>query len=217
MYYTLLSLFKSQSYMVPKFDKNSPFCEFFLNYMIKIEMPKKSYIDDVANINLYRESSHVDAEKWINVGYARKSNTKESDHVRQRLLTAMINKLKTKLLCQKVFVSPISNADNKFINRDKDKRTLKFMPSLKCDGTTEDLLLYLSSETRLVRLVSIDYAGLSTNLGDLRSFVSDHKCIKEIVIDKGHHVEVFPRKQLLKDDETLLVFRCRNKPVNRSK
>ncbi|KAI7896756.1 uncharacterized protein EV154DRAFT_173063 [Mucor mucedo] len=90
------------------------------------------------------------------------------------------------------------------------------MPSLKCDGTTEDLLLYLSSETRLVRLVSIDYAGLSTNLGDLRSFVSDYKCIKEIVIDKGHRVEVFPRKQLLKDDEVLL-FHCRDKSVVHNK
>ncbi|KAG2206270.1 hypothetical protein INT47_007283 [Mucor saturninus] len=44
----------------------------------------------------------------------------------------------------------------------------------------------------------------------------DYKCIKEIVIDKGHRIEVFPRKQLLKDDEILL-FHCPDKSVVHNK
>ncbi|KAG2206260.1 hypothetical protein INT47_007273, partial [Mucor saturninus] len=109
-----------------------------------------SGFDDVSNINLYRESSHVDAKKWINVGYARKFNTKESDHVRQRLLTAMINKLKTKLLCQKVFVSPISNADDKFKNRRK-------LPSRKQSGMLHRLRKKMeeaSADERLILMCS---------------------------------------------------------------
>ncbi|KAG1057347.1 hypothetical protein G6F43_000804 [Rhizopus delemar] len=168
------------------------------------------------NVNSYRAFAHVDAEKWIIVGYARKSITKEDDSARHRLLTSMITKLKTKLLCGKVFVSPFSNSDTEFEKRDRNVQASKIVESLKCDDTMEDLLLYLASETRMVRLVAIDYAGLTTNLEDLRSFVSKHKCVKEIVVDKGHRVEVIPRRRLLKDGKTLQLFRCRTKAVNRS-
>ncbi|CEP09884.1 hypothetical protein [Parasitella parasitica] len=154
-------------------------------------------IDDVKNVNSYREFAHVDAEKWMIVGYARKSISEEDDSVRHRLiLTSMITKLKTKLLCGKVFVSPFSNSDTEFEKRDRNAQ-----------ASMEDLLLYLVSETRMIRLV----AGLTTNLEDLRSFVSKHKCIKEIIIDKGHRVEVISRKQLLKNDQILRLFRCRVK------
>ncbi|KAI7901897.1 uncharacterized protein BX663DRAFT_456182 [Cokeromyces recurvatus] len=151
------------------------------------------------------------------LGYVRKSNSKEDDNARRRLLTSMITKLKAKMLCRKVFVSPFSNSDTEFEKRDKNVQAAKFVEALKCDGTTEDLLLCLASETRMIRLVAIDYAGLTTNLEDLRSFVSKHKCIKEIVIDKGHLVEVISRKQLLKDDQVLQSFCCRVIAVNRSK
>ncbi|KAG1262219.1 hypothetical protein G6F65_014720 [Rhizopus arrhizus] len=162
------------------------------------------------NVNSYRAFAHVDAEKWMIVGYARKSISKEDDSVRHRLLTSMITKLKTKLLCCKVFVSPFSNSDTEFEKRDRNAQASKFIESLKCDGTME------ASETRMIRLVAIDYAGLTTNLEDLRSFVSKHKCIKEIIIDKGHRVGVISRKRPLKDDQILQLFRCRVKAVNRS-
>ncbi|KAG1175470.1 hypothetical protein G6F70_004089 [Rhizopus microsporus] len=136
--------------------------------------------------------------------------TDEDNSTRQRLLNGMVTKLKTKLLCRKVFVSPCSSADMEFSKRDTSKKSLKFMESFKY------LLLFLKAETRMVRLIAIDYAGLSTNVEDLRSLVNNHKCVKEIVIDKGHRVELFSRKQLLKDDEVLRLFRCRTKAVNRS-
>ncbi|KAG1138995.1 hypothetical protein G6F37_005182 [Rhizopus arrhizus] len=167
-------------------------------------------IDNVKNVNSYRAFAHVDAEKWMIVGYARKSISKEDDSVRHRLLTSMITKFKTKLLCCKVFVSPFSNSDTEFEKRDRNAQASKFIESLKCDNTME------ASETRMIRLVAIDYAGLTTNLEDLRSFVSKHKCIKEIIIDKGHRVEVISRKRLLKDDQILQLFRCRVKAVNHS-
>ncbi|CEI99805.1 hypothetical protein RMCBS344292_13885 [Rhizopus microsporus] len=95
-------------------------------------------VDNVKNINSYRAFVHVDAEKWTIVGYARKSMTDEDDSTRQRLLNGMLTKLKTKLLCRKVFVSPCSSADMEFSKRDTSKRSLKFMESLKCDGTTQE-------------------------------------------------------------------------------
>ncbi|ORE15184.1 hypothetical protein BCV71DRAFT_185876 [Rhizopus microsporus] len=149
------------------------------------------------------------------VGYARNSMTDEDNSTRQRLLNGMVTKLKTKLLCRKVFVSPCSSADMEFSKRDTSKKSLKFMESFKSSFMI-DLLLFLKAETRMVRLIAIDYAGLSTNVEDLRSLVNNHKCVKEIVIDKGHRVELFSRKQLLKDDEVLRLFRCRTKAVNRS-
>ncbi|KAG1212634.1 hypothetical protein AB4K20DRAFT_1865651 [Rhizopus microsporus] len=141
--------------------------------------------------------------------------TDEDNSTRQRLLNGMVTKLKTKLLCRKVFVSPCSSADMEFSKRDTSKKSLKFMESFKSSFMI-DLLLFLKAETRMVRLIAIDYAGLSTNVEDLRSLVNNHKCVKEIVIDKGHRVELFSRKQLLKDDEVLRLFRCRTKAVNRS-
>ncbi|CEJ02776.1 hypothetical protein RMCBS344292_16771 [Rhizopus microsporus] len=108
--------------------------------------------------------AHVEAKKWTTVGYVRKSVSKEGDATREKLLTAMITKLKEKLLCRKVFVSPFSSADK----RDKSMKSSKFVESLKRDGTTQDLLLFLASKTRLVRLVAINYAGLSTNVEDVR-------------------------------------------------
>jgi hypothetical protein len=92
-------------------------------------------IDNVKNVNSYRAFAHVDAEKWMIVGYARKSISKEDDSVRHRLLTSMITKLKTKLLCRKVFVSPFSNSDTEFEKRDRNAQASKFTESLKCDGT----------------------------------------------------------------------------------
>lgn len=89
------------------------------------------------NVNSYRAFAHVDAEKWMIVGYARKSISKEDDSVRHRLLTSMITKLKTKLLCCKVFVSPFSNSDTEFEKRDRNAQASKFIESLKCDGTME--------------------------------------------------------------------------------
>lgn len=89
------------------------------------------------NVNSYRAFAHVDAEKWTIVGYARKSITKEDDSARHRLLTSRITKLKTKLLCGKVFVSPFSNSDTEFEKRDRNAQASKFIESLKCDGTME--------------------------------------------------------------------------------
>ncbi|KAI8975482.1 hypothetical protein BDF20DRAFT_878993 [Mycotypha africana] len=68
-------------------------------------------IDNVENVNSYKAFAHVDAERWMIVGYARKSISKEDDTARCRLLNLMITKLRTKLFCGKVFVSPFSNAD----------------------------------------------------------------------------------------------------------
>lgn len=64
--------------------------------------------------------------------------TDEDNSTRQRLLNGMVTKLKTKLLCRKVFVSPCSSADMEFSKRDTSKKSLKFMESFKCDGTTQD-------------------------------------------------------------------------------
>lgn len=71
------------------------------------------------------------------VGYAGKSVSKEDDNTREKLLATMTTKLKAKLLCRKVFVSPFSSAEAEFDKRDKSMKSSKFVESLKCDGTTQ--------------------------------------------------------------------------------
>ncbi|KAG1276792.1 hypothetical protein G6F66_012451 [Rhizopus arrhizus] len=152
---------------------------------------RATVIDNMKNVNSYRAFAHVDAEKWMIVGYARKSISKEDDSVRHRLLTSMITKLKTKLLCCKVFVSPFSNSDTEFEKRDRNAQASKFIESLKCDNTMEDLLLYLALETRMIRLVAIDYAGLTTNLEDLQSFVSKVKLSQACAFEQFFQLNAF--------------------------
>lgn len=54
----------------------------------------------------------------VTVDYARKSRTKESKEARVKLLILQVQKLKVKFLCEKVYVSPFSDADEPICNRD---------------------------------------------------------------------------------------------------
>lgn len=72
------------------------------------------------NIKQYRSQCRVEPERWVNIGYARKSPSKESTTTRIDLLEAMVKKLKTKLLCSQMFVSYSSTADSPFESRDSN-------------------------------------------------------------------------------------------------
>ncbi|KAI7881475.1 hypothetical protein K492DRAFT_111670, partial [Lichtheimia hyalospora FSU 10163] len=52
-----------------------------------------------------------------------------------------------------------------------------------------DLMMFARTTTANIRLVVLDYAGLTTNPNDLHKFVKNYKSIKEIVVDKGHKLE----------------------------
>ncbi|KAG1437121.1 hypothetical protein G6F56_013258 [Rhizopus delemar] len=75
--------------------------------------------------------------------------------------------------------------------------------------------MFAKRTTSSIRLVVLDYAGLSTNPIDVRTFVKDVKTIEQIVIDHGHKLESFNRAEL-SNRKVISKFDCRKAPVKRS-
>ncbi|KAI9247637.1 hypothetical protein BY458DRAFT_494519 [Sporodiniella umbellata] len=110
------------------------------------------------------------------VGYIRKSKGKENGTRRIFFLSLMLVKLKTRLLADKVFVSPNSSVGSPFNQRDEQKRKT----------SKDDVLLtcrWRHSGEKKIMLVAIDHAGLTTNYEDLKSFLSTYSSVKEVAID----------------------------------
>ncbi|KAI8099241.1 uncharacterized protein BX664DRAFT_254091, partial [Halteromyces radiatus] len=105
------------------------------------------------------------------IGYARKSLGPEDSDTRARLLQSMIDKLKERSLTSKVFVSTSSSASQLFSERDilKDSEVLRKLVGV--EGTTHDLISYLGTTEKDICLVSLDFAGLSTNSTDVRNLI----------------------------------------------
>ncbi|KAI7857911.1 hypothetical protein BDC45DRAFT_543989 [Circinella umbellata] len=76
------------------------------------------------------------------VGYTRKSKGEKDNTVRIRFLNLMLEKLKTRSLADKLFVSPKSLTDDPFNQRDKKKTSL----TTNC----EDLKSFVSSVKEIV-------------------------------------------------------------------
>ncbi|KAG2236192.1 hypothetical protein INT48_003811 [Thamnidium elegans] len=100
------------------------------------------------------------------VGYARKSPGDKDKEKRARLLRTMIDKLRSRSLVDKVFVSQSSLANEPFKKRDINDDVFE-----GADGSTRDLLNFLNFSEMQVILVTLDYAGLSTNIEDLKEFL----------------------------------------------
>ncbi|KAI7896615.1 hypothetical protein EV154DRAFT_411329, partial [Mucor mucedo] len=84
-------------------------------------------------------------------------------------------------------------------------------------GNTQDLITKITKSSRQIRLVVIDYAGLSTNPDNIKLFLSSSKSVREVVVDIGHKVEVYSRHDLTKNTRNFNKFRCRRECVKRSR
>ncbi|KAI8646597.1 hypothetical protein BD408DRAFT_326951, partial [Parasitella parasitica] len=89
-------------------------------------------------------------------------------------------KMKTKLLCEDVFVSFNTSANDSIAKRDATTPPYTFDD---CSGNIQDLITKITKSARQVRLVVIDYAGLSTNPDDIKLFIYLNKSIREVVVD----------------------------------
>ncbi|KAI8391837.1 uncharacterized protein BYT42DRAFT_611018 [Radiomyces spectabilis] len=67
-----------------------------------------------------------------------------------------------------------------------------------------------------MRLVVIDYAGLSTNPNDVGDFLKAYPQIKELVVDHGLAFELFTCNELINNQERLAKFNCCTGPKHRS-
>ncbi|CAO0791683.1 unnamed protein product [Mucor circinelloides] len=82
------------------------------------------------------------------------------------------------------------------------------------------MISYINSSVTDICLVAIDFAGLSTNVGDLQNFFNTHKKLKTVLIDKliyDNEFHEFKREAVLSDPTILSSFDCRSKPVQRSR
>ncbi|KAI8368214.1 uncharacterized protein BYT42DRAFT_503984 [Radiomyces spectabilis] len=106
------------------------------------------------------------------IGYARKSKGKERINTRCKLLNEMVHRLRTRCLCTEVYVSPYCDANQPLESRDNNENYARHMGLIRsCDGDMSNLLLLLKTKFKPIRLVVIDFAGLSTESNYIRAFI----------------------------------------------
>ncbi|ORX50989.1 hypothetical protein DM01DRAFT_1384704 [Hesseltinella vesiculosa] len=163
-------------------------------------------IDHAVSYKAVREQLRAEQDLWLTIGYVRKSeDTKITNETRKGLLELMAHKLKLKMLCRSVYASWSSSASSSMIDRDHEP-----LPELVgVDGSTQDMVELVTSTTKNVTIVAIDYAGLTTSPDDLHSFLKMAKKVKRIIIDHGDHPELITRRELLHVDGVIGKFACR--------
>ncbi|CAO3681921.1 unnamed protein product [Rhizopus stolonifer] len=191
-----------------------------LLYTLKDEFVEATLGDIVMYLPKYQDSLRKMKEAGYEIiGYARKSKGEKDDMKRVYLLNLMVEKLKTRSLADRVFISPNSSAGDPFNKRDENKRE-ELMSHIIANGDTQDMLRYISDKKKKVILVTIDYAGLTTNCEDMKSFLSTYSSIKEIAIDlipSQNKAKMYTSQELLNDEKKLKEFECRKKCLQRSK
>lgn len=153
---------------------------------------------------------HIQTADIVTIGYARKSHTNESQVARVRLLQAMVDKLRSRRLVRKLFVSPRSNASTKFEERDVSDSNISIIKDLMhCAETTQDLIHRFKTNFKPVRLVVIDYAGLSTNFGDIQNLFEKYSQLVEVIVDLDYAFDTISRQSILDDNGVSSKFNCR--------
>ncbi|KAI7851660.1 hypothetical protein BDC45DRAFT_445094 [Circinella umbellata] len=130
----------------------------------------------------------------------------------------MAMKLKTRFLVDRVYISPCSSANQEIQSRDFES-TFDISKLEGVVGTTQDMISYIGITSK-VSLVVLDFAGLTTNVNDLKQFLLDMPNIVNIIVDqtpKKNQVTMFSRDQLLNDQEKINQFDCRTNCIQRSK
>ncbi|KAI8067027.1 uncharacterized protein B0P05DRAFT_208143 [Gilbertella persicaria] len=154
------------------------------------------------------------------IGYARKSTGRNDEENRKRLLNSMVQCLKERSLCDTVFVSWSCSAAANIASRDMNVNPDLLTDLIGVKGDTQSMISYINSSVTDICLVAIDFAGLSTNVGDLQNFFNTHKKLKTVLIDKliyDNEFHEFKREAVLSDPTILSSFDCRSKPVQRSR
>ncbi|CEG79838.1 hypothetical protein RMATCC62417_14254 [Rhizopus microsporus] len=113
-----------------------------------------------------------------------------------------------------VFASYSSTSKQPFA--DHDRTDSIYVP--KTSGNTQDLLRLLSTASKPIAIVAIDFAGLTINTNDLIQWLQDHETVKIVLIDNIEALNqtyTFTREQLLTDISVLQQFDSRPAPIKR--
>ncbi|KAI8982322.1 hypothetical protein BDF20DRAFT_866255 [Mycotypha africana] len=182
------------------------------------------YYDTVAETiveKLPRHQSKINEMKkdgYQIVGYCRKSVGETRNRI--ACLQRMVDILYKRSLVDKVFVSPVSLAKQQFAKRDLEDEKNEIMSKLNnTHGCTIDFLKFLEKNTK-VCVISIDYAGLTTNSMDLKNLLREYPSLQKIFIDLFFYENqfiYFDNEQLLNNPEHLELFDCRPSPKQRGR
>ncbi|KAG1135902.1 hypothetical protein G6F37_013132 [Rhizopus arrhizus] len=182
-------------------------------------LEEKYHANVLQNILQYNEKyqGYLKEQKKLGVeivGYVRKSPCGKDEDNRTRLIQKMVHNLRNRSIVDKVFVSKSSAASQPFDTRDSNATITE-----GTNGTTKDFIEFLNKTQKGVILVVLDYAGLTTNVEDLKEFLSNQKAIKKIIVDRlpiTTEVEIYETELLLRDQKAINKFDCRTQPVQRS-
>lgn len=129
-----------------------------------------SVAENVLNILPSHNSKINDMKKdgYQIIGYCRKSVAGTKN--RASCLQRMINILYKRSLVDKVFVSSRSSTKQPFLKRDFEDEDDILSKLNDVHGNTKDFLEFLENNTKIC-VIAIDYAGLTTNITDLKKLL----------------------------------------------
>ncbi|KAG1296071.1 hypothetical protein G6F66_003782 [Rhizopus arrhizus] len=82
-------------------------------------------------------------------------------------------------------------------------------------GNAQDMMNHIETADTDICLIVIDFARLSTNCEDIKSFVRSHPKLKKI-LPVNKTIKTFTREDILNDHKFMEDFQCRKAPVQRS-
>ncbi|KAI8063942.1 hypothetical protein BDF21DRAFT_388890 [Thamnidium elegans] len=132
----------------------------------------------------------------------------------------MADRLRERCSVKTVYASPVSNSRDEIASRDLCEKSHGLLKQLSCvSGSTQDMMNHIKTSKQAICLIVIDFAGLSSDCEDIKSFVRSHRKLKTIVIDSlpvNNTVKMFTRQDILHDNQFTKYFQCRKAPVKRS-
>lgn len=97
--------------------------------------------EDVSNIKEYRKMVRVSSPTIRTIGYARKSNIRTKKEAIEKSVDLQAKKLKIKCLCESIYASCKSNADEPIYDRDSQGNDDYHIPNIigDCQGNSHNL------------------------------------------------------------------------------
>ncbi|ORE17291.1 hypothetical protein BCV71DRAFT_244112 [Rhizopus microsporus] len=119
------------------------------------EEHRRDALNKVFNTLSYRKKVRETSGNWLTVGYCRKSKCNVSQEQRVKLIQRMVEILKVKCLCEKVYVSPICSASSLLFERDFSNKTATVMDKVKYkDGHFQDFVMLAKSSSYKFEILS---------------------------------------------------------------
>ncbi|KAI8074779.1 hypothetical protein BC940DRAFT_289075 [Gongronella butleri] len=167
---------------------------------------KKSYRDQLPRTSLDDLKSYLRSHQLTTIGFARKSETGTKTRERIRSLTSMVEELES-MGCTDIYAS-LADASEPLITAQSTlpEELATNIPGLKGDGKA--FIRRLAASTTRTRVVILDWAGLSTDVGHMRKFLMAAESLDEMIVKEKNVFHVLTIEQLQQND-VLKKFHCR--------